>query len=62
MVISTKPWMNQKETFNLQSQMNTDAVLAETPREAVANADVIFSSLLDDKACLETTRGEYLSD
>jgi len=34
------------------------ARLAATPREAVANADVIVSSLFDDKSCLDTAQGE----
>ena len=43
-----------------QNLVNTGVVLAKTPRETVVNADVSFSPLLDNKACLETAQGEYL--
>lgn len=32
--------------------------MAKTPREAVANADVIVSCLFDDASCLEVAQGE----
>lgn len=37
--------------------MSAGARLAATPREAVANADVIVSCLFDDKSCLDTAQG-----
>ncbi|CAF0746631.1 unnamed protein product [Rotaria sordida] len=38
--------------------VNAGARLATTPREAVANADVIISCLFDDKSCLDAAQGE----
>jgi len=40
--------------------VNAGARLAATPREAVANADVIVSCLFDDKSCLDAAQGHNL--
>jgi len=40
--------------------VNAGARQAATPREAVADADVIVSCLFDDKSCLDTAQGYNL--
>jgi len=42
----------------MQPLVQAGAKPASTPKEAVANADVVLTCLLDDKAVLETVKGE----
>jgi 3-hydroxyisobutyrate dehydrogenase-like beta-hydroxyacid dehydrogenase len=53
--------IREQNAFAFQSLVDAGAVLARTPREAVANADVIVSCLFDDKSCLETAQGDFSS-
>ncbi len=50
----------QTEHIYIQDLINAGAHLAASPREAVANADIIVSCLFDDKSCLDTAQGHKL--